>query len=199
MIKISNFEHFNSIYNFNDFFNIFIRYLKNSEYITLPKGAIIDNKKYNKYLLFITSGILREYTILESGNESTIQFIEGRAFILFDENTTEDIEASKFLEVLESTSFFVIDKKVFFDNFYDFNFLQKIITRAFFDQIKETDLRIKLLLKKTTEQKYLSFTDIYPNISKIIPLSYIASYIGSTTESISRARKKVLEDERKGI
>lgn len=89
-------------------------------------------------------------------------------------------------------------KKVF-DNFYDFNFLQKIITRAFFDQIKETDLRIKLLLKKTTEQKYLSFTDIYPNISKIIPLSYIASYIGSTTESISRARKKVLEDERKGI
>ena len=113
MIKISNFEHFNSIYNFNDFFNIFIRYLKNSEYITLPKGAIIDNKKYNKYLLFITSGILREYTILESGNESTIQFIEGRAFILFDENTTEDIEASKFLEVLESTSFFVIDKKGF--------------------------------------------------------------------------------------
>lgn len=194
MIIINRFNDINEDYNFNILFQFFIHTLKKSDILLIKKGSIIDIKKYNSQLLFISKGILREYSIQENGDEFTIQFIEPRSFILFDENPSQSYcQSIKYLEVLETTTMYVFDKKKYYHLINDFSLIRDVITRAFFDQINFSYERAKLLLNRSTEVKYISFCNLYPDIEKRLPLSYIASFIGSTIPSVSRARKKILE------
>lgn len=195
MIIINRFNNINKEYNFNILFHFFIQTLKKSDLLLFEKGSIIDIRKYSSQVLFISSGILREYSIQENGDEFTNQFIERRTFILFDENPNQSYcESPKYLEVLEKTSLYVIDKKKYYHLINDYNLIREVITRAFFDQINFSYERAKLLLNRSTEDKYISFCNLYPDIVKRLPLSYISSFIGSTISSVSRARKKILED-----
>ena len=67
--------------------------------------------------------------------------------------------------------------------------IQEIITRSFFEQMYFSNERIKILLKKTIEQRYISFLSMYSDIIDYLPLSSIASFIGTTPSSLSRAKK----------
>jgi len=195
MIIINRFNNINSESNFNILFQFFIQTLKKSDNMFFEKGSIIDIRKFNSKILFISKGILREYSLQENGDEFTNQFIERRTFILFDENPKQSYcESTKYLEVLETTSLYVFDKKKYYHLINDYNLIREVMTRAFFDQINFSYERSKLLLNRSTEDKYISFCNLYPDIEKRIPLSYISSFIGATISSVSRARKKILND-----
>jgi CRP-like cAMP-binding protein len=47
------------------------------------------------------------------------------------------------------------------------------------------------LLTQTAEQRYLNLFTEQPHLLKLIPLKYIASYIGITPQALSRIRKRV--------
>jgi CRP-like cAMP-binding protein len=43
----------------------------------------------------------------------------------------------------------------------------------------------------TAEEKYLTFTENYPQLERILPQKYIASYLGITPEFLSRIRRRL--------
>jgi len=49
------------------------------------------------------------------------------------------------------------------------------------------------LLLKTAEQRYTDLLEKQPNLIKRTPQKYIASYLGITTQSLSRIRKKIVK------
>ena len=49
--------------------------------------------------------------------------------------------------------------------------------------------RILLNISQTAKERYSSFVKTYPNIEKNVKNYHIASYLGITTESLSRIRK----------
>jgi CRP-like cAMP-binding protein len=51
--------------------------------------------------------------------------------------------------------------------------------------------RILSNLSLNASERYLNFINTYPNIEKSIKNYHIASYLGITTESLSRIRKEI--------
>ena len=54
--------------------------------------------------------------------------------------------------------------------------------------IKQRELSF---LNKTAKQRYLDLFEGRPELIKLIPLKYIASYIGITPQALSRIRKEI--------
>ena len=51
--------------------------------------------------------------------------------------------------------------------------------------------RVNMLISDTAEQRYLSFIELYPDLTLRVPQWMIASYLGITPESLSRVRKEL--------
>jgi CRP-like cAMP-binding protein len=54
--------------------------------------------------------------------------------------------------------------------------------------------RILASLAQSAKERYISFVSTYPNIEQIIKNYHIASYLGITTESLSRIRKEMSDN-----
>ncbi len=46
-------------------------------------------------------------------------------------------------------------------------------------------------LSKTAREQYIDFVNTYPNIEQLVKNYHIASYLGITSESLSRVRKEI--------
>ncbi|CAM1357483.1 Crp/Fnr family transcriptional regulator [Tenacibaculum halocynthiae] len=53
--------------------------------------------------------------------------------------------------------------------------------------------RILGALSQTAKERYITFIEAYPNIEISVKNYHIASYLGITTESLSRIRKEIAE------
>ncbi|MDN3492521.1 Crp/Fnr family transcriptional regulator [Winogradskyella bathintestinalis] len=151
--------------------------------ILLNAGDIADCKYY------ILDGCLRSYHTAPNGKEYTLQFgIKDWWMGDFTAFLTSE-KASLTIEVLQDSTIYKISKK---DKDYLYNNVPKVdrffrikLERAFAAFQK----RILANISKTATERYLNFINTYPNIEKSIKNYHIASYLGITTESLSRIRK----------
>jgi CRP-like cAMP-binding protein len=51
--------------------------------------------------------------------------------------------------------------------------------------------RILANLAQSAKERYVSFINTYPNIEQTVKNYHIASYLGITTETLSRIRKEI--------
>ena len=58
-------------------------------------------------------------------------------------------------------------------------------------EYKAAVARISDLMGSSTEEKYLRFLTMYPDLFQRIPLHQIASYLGITPQTLSRIRKQL--------
>jgi len=138
---------------------------------------------------FVSSGLLRAYTLDSQGKEHTIQFAPENWWI-GDRNSVYFNEPAVFnIDVLEDTQVVLITK----------NFLERAQTICpdfrkyneflLHNNIRHMQCRINQLLAATAEERYLEFIRLYPNLTLRISQIMIASYLGITPESLSRVRK----------
>jgi CRP-like cAMP-binding protein len=67
------------------------------------------------------------------------------------------------------------------------SYIRKKLERAFVHFQK----RILANLSLSAKERYVNFTEDYPNIEQHVKNYHIASYLGITTESLSRIRKEI--------
>lgn len=144
-----------------------------------------------KHSFFVESGLLRAYTINESGKTHIIQFapenwiISDRSSAYFNEPTV------LFVDAIEDTSVTLFD-----NNFtcqlgdIDPSYLQHN-ELALHNHIRHQQMRINSLLGATAEERYIDFVRQYPDLMLRVPQWMIASYLGITPESLSRVRKEL--------
>lgn len=141
-----------------------------------------------KYNAFVCKGCLRTYRIDDKGNEHILQFsIENwwagdRESLITGHPAQSNIEALEDSVVLLFTQeqFLTICKEIPNFNAMIINILEKSFIAA--------QNRIHASISYTTEEKYQSFLNSYPNIANRIPQHMIASYLGVTPETLSRLR-----------
>lgn len=142
-----------------------------------------------KHAFFTEKGLLRAFTVDETGKEHIIQFapenwlISDRSSIYFNE------PSDLFIEAIENSTVVFIST----------DFLNKISAlsqkfqyaneRSLQIHIRQLQQRINQLLGATAEERYLTFIQKYPDLLLRVPLWMIASYLGITPESLSRVRK----------
>ncbi|MDG5492066.1 Crp/Fnr family transcriptional regulator [Psychroserpens sp. SPM9] len=160
--------------------------------VTYKKGAVI--LKANDIVTmqyYIYDGCLRSYHIDAQGKEHTVQFGIKDWWI---SDYTAFFTTSKSImniEVLKDATLLRLSHK---DKDYLYaqipkieSFFRKKLERAFAAFQK----RILSGLSQTATQRYINFINKYPNIERSVKNYHIASYLGITTESLSRIRKEL--------
>lgn len=154
----------------------------------LNTGEIASSKYY------IIEGCLRSYHIDLDGREHTVQFgikdwwiTDFTAFF-----TTE--KAITTIEVIQDATLYKISKQ---DKDFLYNQIPKI-DRFFRIKLEKSfatfQKRILANLSLSATERYTNFMETYPNVVKKIKNYHIASYLGITTESLSRIRKELASD-----
>ncbi|MBT2622648.1 Crp/Fnr family transcriptional regulator [Chryseobacterium sp. ISL-6] len=148
----------------------------------------VEAGKIFNQVVFILKGILRICYYNNKGEEITKYFIDENHLLsnpLKGEPMTEYIQA-------------VTDCKLIIFFPQDWNELSntivgwEIIANKIFQKglMEKLDRRSSLVAEDATT-RYLTFLEKFPTLANRVPLSYIASYLGITQQSLSRIRKNI--------
>lgn len=161
--------------------------------IKVQKGVVlIKPEDIVNDIFFISSGCLRAFYIDRNGKEHTIQFGIKDWWISDFTAFFSGAKAIMYIEVLKDAILYKItseDRETLHLQFPEIHtFIRKKLESAFAAFQK----RILSSLSETATERYINFIKTYPNIEKSIKNYHIASYLGITTESLSRIRKDLL-------
>ena len=158
--------------------------------VIYKKGDILlqpDDMVENQY--YILDGCLRSYHVDKQGKEHTVQFGIKDWWISDYTAFFSDSKSIMNIEVIQDAIVYRLsrtDKEYLYAQIPRIeSFFRKKLEKAFAAFQK----RILSNLSQTATQRYTNFIKTYPNIEKSIKNYHIASYLGITTESLSRIRK----------
>ncbi len=161
------------------------------EIIEVPKKTqLLREGQTCNHIHVVVSGLLRMYYI-KDGEEVCSRFIDESLMAMSVKSFYSRLPGDEYIETLEPCVLARIHKdeleRVYRD-FDEFNYIARVITEQYFIRSEE---RQYLLRKQSAEERYIYFMDKYPHLLQRVPLTYIASYLGLTLETLSRIRKKI--------
>lgn len=147
--------------------------------------------KIPRYVGFVLEGIFRFCYYNNKGEEVTHYFIDENSFVSDHQKFETQTIASDYVQAVTHCKLLIFSKKAW-DEISDIIIDWKAITakiekKCLIDSIE----RRSPLVSEDATTRYLSFIENFPNLVNRIPLSYIASYLGITQQSLSRIRKNI--------
>lgn len=144
----------------------------------------------SKFQNFVVQGAFRSYVVREGGEDNTIQLAIEDWWITDYNSYYNQQPATMFIVALEDSLILQLD--------YEKEKLLKEVNphyQTYFNVILEKCLafmqkRIVSTLSKTAEERYLEAMEQYPHLALRVPQYAFASYIGMTTEYLSKLRNK---------
>ena len=167
--------------------------------LIVNKGKTLNIKKDNyfseagkipKQVGFIVDGVIRGCYYNNKGEEITRCFIMENSLVCDYVNFEANTSSSEYLQAVTDCSLIVFSKT-------DWEELSHIIVG--WDNIKNKMVQLCMyqksrkgpVISQDATTRYLEFLENYPTIINHVPLSYIASYLGVTQQSLSRIRKNI--------
>ncbi len=136
---------------------------------------------------FILDGILRIFYYNNKGEEITKIFLEEK-HLLFNLKNVPSIEYIQAATGCRLLVFANEDWKEISDTVINW---ESIIQKAVNKSLTQKLARVSPLVSQDATTRYLEFMEKYPTLANRIPLSYIASYLGITQQSLSRIRRNI--------
>jgi CRP-like cAMP-binding protein len=162
--------------------------------ILKKKDILLETGNTVHYQYYINSGCLRTYFVDNSGKEHTVQFAIKDWWISDYTAFFTTSKAVMTIECIQNASVYKVSK-IDMENLYT----EIPQLETFFRQKMEVAFagfqkRIIGNLSQSTKEKYTSFIRTYPNIEQSVKNYHIASYLGVTTETLSRIRKEIAQE-----
>jgi CRP-like cAMP-binding protein len=158
--------------------------------IIKKKQFVIQPDFIAKYRIYVAEGAFRAYVIDEDGQEHTISLAMEDWWISDPNSYYFQTPATMFVQALEDSVILQLDfeteamlkeKSQKFEPFFRFT-----AERGF----AFTQRRLIASLTLSAEDRYKEFIRTHPDFIQRIPQYVVASYLGMTTEYLSRIRKK---------
>ncbi len=158
-------------------------YIKKKQFIVQPNFV-------NKYRTYIVKGTFRGYVVDNKGQEHTISFAMDDWWVSDFDSYINQKPATMFVVALEDSLVFQIDRvnelalnaaHHKFETYFRVNAERGI---AFLQK------RLISNLTQSAEERYEHFLNTYPQFINRIPQYALASFLGMTTEYLSRIRNK---------
>ena len=163
------------------------------EKISLTKGDVLlcsDTQVTNQYYVF--SGCLRSFFVNSLGKDHTTQFAVKDWWISDYISFFTEEKSVMTIECLQDAEIYRLSRK-------DMNSLCEDIPKIetfFRNKMKKAfasfQKRILEYLSITAKERYIKFITTYPEIEQCVKNYHIDSYLGITTESLSRIRKIII-------
>lgn len=164
------------------------------EKLTIKKGAtVLDAGKKVTHQYFICSGCLRTYFTDNAGKEHTIQFAIKDWWISDYTAFFTASEAIMTIECIQDATIYKVSRSDMESLYLEIPRLETLFRRKLEAAFSGFQNRILGNLSQSAKERYTSFIRTYPNIEQSVKNYHIASYLGITTESLSRIRKEIAQ------
>lgn len=169
-----------------------VQYLNSIVKVTKVKKRqfIVQPDFVCKYRTYVVSGTFRAYLIGNEGQEHTIAFAVDDWWISDYNSYIFQQPATLFVEALEDSIIIQLDynaEQLLKESHSKFEKFFRIITERSFAFLQK---RMLSALSKTAEERYEEFIEKYPIILNRVPQYALASYLGMSTEFLSKIRNK---------
>lgn len=157
-----------------------------------PKTILVEAGQFNDTVYFVTKGLVRQYHLMENGEEKTIGVAVENLFFLSFESVFLNEPAVDYHETLEPCEIYQIPWKDFNRLVAKNKNLSDSKTDYLIEGIKYLANENRNFKIRTPEERYQEFISTYKDIANRLPDKYIASIIGVTPVSLSRIRSRIL-------
>jgi CRP-like cAMP-binding protein len=154
------------------------------------KQFIVQPEFISKYRSYVVKGAMRAFFIDKNGQDYSIAFAVEDWWISDYNSYIYQEPATFFVEALEDTTLIQIDydaEQLLMEKVPKFERFFRIITQRSFATLQK---RMLSNISKTAEERYEEFIEKYPSIANRVPQYTLASYLGFSTEFLSRIRNK---------
>ena len=155
------------------------------------KDFFLQAGETQKFLGFVTSGLIRSFYIDKDGNERTVGFYpEGDYATHYPAFITQN--PSKYsIQCLEPTIFACLsfeDLQWVYGQSQNFERYGRLVAE---EVLKRQQGRIESFVFQTAEERYLHFMERFPSLFNRISLSHLCSFLGIERQSLTRIRQKI--------
>lgn len=156
---------------------------------TLLKGNYLveAGKTFNQFV-FILDGILRIYYYNNKGEEITKYFVDEHHLFT---NPSQGEPMTEYIQTLTDCKLILFSQQDWKDLSNTIVGWNDITNKIFQKALVEKLDRRSSLVSDDATTRYLTFLQKFPTLANRVPLSYIASYLGMTQQSLSRIRKNI--------
>ncbi len=161
---------------------------------TYKKGSLfLSEGDVCKQVGFICSGLVRYY-INDGGEDKTYYFSREKEFVCNYESFVPQHPSRQNIQALEDCTMLVIsynDLQSFYSNLkHGDRFGRLVIEQVFIRTLQE----LNSFYTDPADLRYRKFLCEHPDLQQRIPQYYIASFVGVKPQSLSRIRKKYLQN-----
>ena len=154
------------------------------------KEMILRTGKVENYVSFIESGIIR-YFVQEGEKEITFEIAFENSFATAYDSFLTRMPVWYDAQALTDTILWSIT----YDDLQEMYAVTTVgnrIGRLAAEELYINKNKRQLsLLKDTAEQRYMGLLTDHPHLIQLIPLKYLASYLGITPQALSRIRRRI--------
>jgi len=155
------------------------------------KDFLLSEGEVCKFEAFVTKGMFRVYHIDSNGFEQVLYFAIEDWWVTDIDSFINQRQSSLYIEALEDSEVLLISKE---DKDYAYQHIPAI-EKLFRVMTQKTHVALQRRmidnLSKTADQRYIDFTEKYPQLAQRLSNIQIASYLGISHEFLSKIRKKI--------
>jgi len=169
-----------------------IRFLKERAYpVFFNKGELLLKEgQVCEHIYFIRRGVVRGF--VKEGKKDITTWItaEGElvSSILTFEVKGSAIENMQAIEDCDLLALTLADLQSLYEQIPEFNIIGRKLLQQYYS---DAERRAFIARLTNAETKYRQFLTRYSHLANRIPLTYIASFLGITLETLSRVRRKL--------
>jgi CRP/FNR family transcriptional regulator, anaerobic regulatory protein len=161
-----------------------LRFLKKGDLYIRPGEA-------STHIAFVNKGLLRHFNI-EEGIEVTNHFFVENTIASDFVGFLTQVPCSIYVDALEDSELFLLsyqDLQELYNSHAAFQKLGRLVNQYLFLDLARA---YHLLCRATPDEQYLAFLERFPGLSQRVPQYLIASYLGITSETLSRIRRRTM-------
>ncbi|MEM1000162.1 MAG: Crp/Fnr family transcriptional regulator [Bacteroidota bacterium] len=163
---------------------------------THKRKAIIQQAGESaQYIIYIREGLLRYYYLV-NGEERTGQFFFEGGWLTDMDSILSGTPSQFYIDALEPCQLRMLHKDRLPALYAASPKLVELGQIMMQNAFRGSRYRTNTVLSMTPEEHYRYLLDNRPKVISRVPLFHIASYLGIKPESLSRIRKRILEEER---
>ncbi|PSK83775.1 Crp/Fnr family transcriptional regulator [Prolixibacter denitrificans] len=143
-----------------------------------------------RYVYFVTKGGLRSYFVDSKGVEHIYQIRLDNSWISDLESFFSQRPSKYYIEAMEDTQMLRISHERLEQLYHEVPKLERYFRILFQKAYINALERLNATMWESAVERYNDMLKEHSDIFQRVPLTYIASYLGITPESLSRIRKK---------
>ena len=142
-----------------------------------------------KDLAFVCKGAMRCYSVDDKGLEHISRFAFENYWLADLHSFFTSTPSEYTIEAMEDTEILVISNYDLDRIHLEVPIMERFFRKLFVNAYTHTLHRLNSAVSETVEVRYKKLLESHPNLFQRVPLTYIASYLGTTPETVSRIRR----------